>query len=313
MFDFDSTDFPQKLRNAMDLVEARLAVGAGRVFQDDVGAAVLISDWVAIGVDWTNLTVLPADQMPGLDGAYDASEDRIFISDRLLDTTSSVQRLSDVLAEELGHRIDARLGMGDTLGDEGAAFATALRGDTAEILPDDTSTTGLETAVTVSDSGGFEGSSEFLTLEGTGGGTITFFYQHFTIPDRFIIVYEEELLDTGFTGGSRSGTINLPEGTSDQLLINMITDDANTGWNYSVTVESGDCPDTGVYTLVGETNEFEMDPDDPDSCITNGTVTVGRNDGLGTVLRTTGTSAAEHTATSYSARGGTSFLTIGGG
>ena len=131
MLDFGSDGLPRKLRDAMDLVEARLTVKAGKVFQDEAGAAVLIGKWISEGADWTNLTVLPTDQMSTFDGAYDASEDRIFVSQRLLDPSVSVQRLSDVLAEELGHRIDSRLSLGDSPGDEGAAFAAALRGDTA--------------------------------------------------------------------------------------------------------------------------------------------------------------------------------------
>ena len=78
----------------------------------------------------------------------------------------------------------------------------------------------------MSDSGGYEGSSQTLTLETTEGGTLTYRYEHYTITDRSVIRYEgKDLLDTGFTGGSATGTIEIPAGDSDQIEILVITND----------------------------------------------------------------------------------------
>lgn len=303
---------PVKLADAASLVESRLNSSAASAFSNESAAAGLISEWIEHGVDWSRLKVVAANEIPGLDGAYDASNDLIIISDALLSDTVSVNHLSDILAHELGHRIDARIDGGDTTGDEGAAFAAALRGEIIAPPAESDRSDGLETAVSVSDSGGFEGSNQTLTLEGVNGSIITYSYEHYFIPDRFIIRYEGlDLLDTGFTGGSRTGTIELPAGQSDQLTILMVTDDAGTGWNYNVSVESGECADTGNYVLTGVTNPFEPKADDPDICETTGTVTVARKDGVGTILRVADTSFAEHTDTLLTTRGATVFAPIG--
>ena len=67
----------------------------------------------------------------------------------------------------------------------------------------------------VSDSGGYEGSYKSIILESNGGGTAQYFYQHYTIPDNFIIRYEgKNLLKTGFVGGNNTGTVQIPAGNS---------------------------------------------------------------------------------------------------
>ncbi|WP_157736128.1 hypothetical protein [Granulosicoccus antarcticus] len=61
-------------------------------------------------------------------GAYDASNDRILLSKELLNGDAG--QALDVLTEEIGHSLDARLNTSDTAGDEGAVFARLSRGDT---------------------------------------------------------------------------------------------------------------------------------------------------------------------------------------
>ncbi len=61
-------------------------------------------------------------------GAYDAANDRILLSRELLGGDAG--RALDVLTEEIGHGLDARLNSLDTAGDEGAVFARLSSGDT---------------------------------------------------------------------------------------------------------------------------------------------------------------------------------------
>lgn len=97
-------------------------------------------------------------------------------------------------------------------------------------------------ATSLSRSGGYEGSSETLTLDSVSGAVIRYSYEHYSIPDRFQLLYEGKLIfDTGFVGGGRSGTIKLPTGgTSKTVQVIVATDDVGTAWDYSVTAESVD-------------------------------------------------------------------------
>ena len=58
-------------------------------------------------------------------GAYDAANDRILLSRELLGGDPG--RALDVLTEEIGHSLDARLNSLDTAGDEGAVFCAAIQ------------------------------------------------------------------------------------------------------------------------------------------------------------------------------------------
>ena len=78
----------------------------------------------------------------------------------------------------------------------------------------------------VSDAGSFVNRTQILTLESTAGSTLTYSYEHFTIPDRFVISYEgNTLFDTGFTGGSTTNTIEVPAGTSNGVQVSIFTND----------------------------------------------------------------------------------------
>jgi uncharacterized repeat protein (TIGR01451 family) len=132
--------------------------------------------------------------------------------------------------------------------DEGAIFSALVRGETLDEnqlqqlrAENDTATITLDgqfiqiEKAAVSDSGGFEGSQKSITLDSNGGRVASFRYEHFTIPDNFIIRYEgKNILETGFVGGSRSGTVQIPKGNSNQLEVIVATDDEGTAWNYTV-------------------------------------------------------------------------------
>jgi hypothetical protein len=82
-----------------------------------------------------------------------------------------------------------------------------------------------------SDAGG-QGTFSRLVDVGEGFGTFNFFYQAFTIPDRFIISGAAQF-DTGVVSGSANVTITK---TSDSRWITVRVEGplAGTAWNYSV-------------------------------------------------------------------------------
>lgn len=265
---------------------------ATQIFEDNSSALEILNEWVENSDSWGTIEILPSDQMEGLDGAYSGALDRIFLSSDLFDDNTSEARLLDVIIEELGHRLDALTSSTDTQGDEGKYFAAALRGesvvssgaeDDAVVLDAQGTEIPVEAAVSISDGGGFEGSNQFITLESLDGGVITYRYEHFRIPDRFIIRYEDQtIFDTGFTGGSRTGTIELPAGTSDQLQIIMATNDSGTAWNYDVSVDT-ECAPVEPWIFTAEGGDFEVNSDG--DCVYDGTVIIGRSDGTGAMLR----------------------------
>jgi uncharacterized repeat protein (TIGR01451 family) len=196
-----------------------------------------------------------SDEINGANGAFAQDTNRIYLSQEFVtENQLNPQSIAQVLVEEIGHFIDAQINPFDAPGDEGAIFSALVRGETlaGEQLQqlraeDDAATVTLDGQVitieqaTVSDSGGFEGSKKTLTLETNGGGIAKYSYEHFVIPDNFIIRYEgKNILDTGFVGGSRSGTVQIPKGNSNQLEVVVATDDEGTAWNYTVeTLNNG--------------------------------------------------------------------------
>ncbi|MCA9199492.1 MAG: DUF11 domain-containing protein [Planctomycetales bacterium] len=144
----------------------------------------------------------------------------------------------------------------------------------------------LLTGNTISDSGGFEGSQKTLELETNGGGILEYRYEHYTIPDNFIIRYEgKNLFETGFVGGRKSGKIQIPEGQSKQIEVIVATNNQGTAWNYTVSADT--CGDTGDFILELANGEFEAQTaaDGSVKCVGTGTVFVGRSDGISRMLR----------------------------
>ena len=300
--------------------------GASTVEQIFGGGSALdqeIDAWRQGPIPFPDIRIVAPSVLPDADGAYVATDDAILVSEALFDATGAARsesRLVDVLLEEFGHRVDAVVNQADTAGDEGLAFAAAARGEPAPIAATgggvDRGTVTIdgvaveaEFATSVSDSGGFEGSSQTLQLESTDGGTLTYRYEHFTIPDRFIIRYEgQTLLDTGFTGGSERGTIEIPAGTSDQIEVRVVTDDAGTAWNYDVTAVP--CADVTPLVVTSLGAPFERNAD-TGQCETDATVTVGRIDGTDPLLRAENGSAA-YDRNSISLSNAVFFAAVGG-
>jgi peptidoglycan/xylan/chitin deacetylase (PgdA/CDA1 family) len=97
---------------------------------------------IAFGSSWSldNASVLVADlaegkiptieviaDLGGAQGAYATVGNKIYLSERfLLANQANPQAIADVLLEEIGHSIDARLNVRDSAGDEGAIFAALV-------------------------------------------------------------------------------------------------------------------------------------------------------------------------------------------
>ncbi|WP_316015721.1 hypothetical protein [Roseobacter sp. HKCCA0434] len=284
------------------------------IFGDSDGIGALLASIADGETVLPPVEVVPADVLAGADGAFVAATGQILISSALEDASDA--RILDVLAEELGHLFDAMLNTADTPGDEGAAFAAWLRGEPAR-APGGSEDHGTitfegeilaaEFATSVSDSGGYEGSNQTLTLESTEGGTLTYRYEHYRITDRFVIRYEgQDLLDTGFVGGSATGTIDIPPGDSDQLEILVITNDQGTAWNYDVTAET--CPQPAPLHVTSLGADFEFADG---KCSADATVTVGREDGTDPLIRYAGGSAS-FDRSSVALTSGTFYATVGG-
>jgi hypothetical protein len=204
--------------------------------------------------DLPQIEIRSSQEINGALGAFSRDTNRIYLAQEFIsENQSHPEIIAQILLEEIGHWVDSRINVADTPGDEGKIFTALVQGQTlsAEQIQqlkttDDTATVTIDGQVieieqaSVSDGGGFEGSEETLTLDSKGGVTLKYSYEHYTIPDNFIIKYDgQTLLDTGFVGGSKSGTVQVPKGNSNQVQVIVATDNEGTAWNYTVeTVET---------------------------------------------------------------------------
>jgi len=166
--------------------------------------------------------------------------------------------------------------------------------------------------ISISDSGGYEGSNQTLRLGGNGGGTIEYSYEHYWIPDNFIIRYDgNTLLETGFVGGSRSGRIQVPKGNSNTAQIIVATNDEGTAWHYTVTAYV--CPDTSPFKIElagGAEFTHTVGPNGDMVCHGTGTIYIGRIDGIARMLRVNGSVEFDKNGMKLN---GTVFSEIGAG
>ncbi|NJO63310.1 MAG: DUF11 domain-containing protein [Richelia sp. RM2_1_2] len=299
------------LKTALETVQGDL-----QIFADDsdfTGKMQLaFGDWINI-IDlqkaWRSgdfssfplIEILPANEINQANGAFAAATNTIYLAQEFLSqNVENPDAIIDVLLEEIGHSVDALLNASDSPGDEGAIFSALVQ---REILDgyqleqlkaeDDTAIASLdgqlieiEQATTGFVSGGFEGSSQILKLDSKGGGTANYFYEMYFIPDQFILRYEgKEILNTGFVSGSKTGQVQIPQGNSDELEVILATNDEGTAWDYSVTTE--DCADTTPFLIELAGGEFE-DTDGDGDCEGQGTVYIGRTDGIARMLRVDG-------------------------
>jgi len=134
-------------------------------------------------------------------------------------------------------------------------------------------------SIKISDSGGYEGSAQLLRLSTRNGGILNFFYEHYGIPDRFIIRYDGlTLLDTKFVGGSRTSAIEIPAGNADDISVVVATNDTGTAWNYWVEFLGTECQPPVPWTVSALTGEIQHN-DQTDRCEATGNISLGRLSG----------------------------------
>jgi hypothetical protein len=104
--------------------EAKMRVAFGEDFQ--VGARDFQQDWRMPQIEVRN-----GADIAGVNGAYSGATHTIYISREFLES-SSVEAVSGVLLEELGHAIDWQWGDTDAPGDEGAIFSALVRGESLD-------------------------------------------------------------------------------------------------------------------------------------------------------------------------------------
>jgi uncharacterized repeat protein (TIGR01451 family) len=220
--------------------------------------------WKTGDIVLPNIEILTSTELNGAYGAFSQDTGSIYIAQELLESNFA-ELVTAVLLEEYGHYLDTKLNNTDSPGDEGAIFSALVRGKTptsAQIQQlkseNDQTTITLKHQLiqieqaSVSDSGGFEGSFQTITLDTNGGGIATFEYEHYFVPDNFIIRYEgNNILETGFVGGSRQGTVEIPQGNSNQLEVIVATDDEGTAWDYTVKTLTPGLNIQDAYVAIG--------------------------------------------------------------
>ena len=79
--------------------------------------------------DIPSVKVVSSAEIGGANGAFAAATDTIYLSKEFLArNATNPAAVADVLLEEVGHSVDARLNVTDTPGDEGAIFAAVVQG-----------------------------------------------------------------------------------------------------------------------------------------------------------------------------------------
>lgn len=95
---------------------------------DAAGAKALAEEWYKGDFgDIPPVKVVSSAEIGGANGAFAAATDTIYLSRELL-AGGNLEAVADVLLEEVGHSVDARLNVTDSPGDEGAIFAAVLQG-----------------------------------------------------------------------------------------------------------------------------------------------------------------------------------------
>jgi Peptidase family M23/FG-GAP-like repeat len=95
----------------------------------------LQKDWLSGDFsDIPDVRILSADVLSAANGAYSSETDTIYLSrDFLMENAANPAAVADVLLEEYGHAIDAKINTVDSDGDEGEILASVVRG---EVLSD---------------------------------------------------------------------------------------------------------------------------------------------------------------------------------
>jgi Ca2+-binding RTX toxin-like protein len=96
---------------------------------DALAATSLAKDWA--GGDFSKLPEIEirnGSEINGAKGAFARTNNTIYLSQEfLIQNISNSRKIADVLLEEIGHFVDARINSSDAAGDEGAIFASLVR------------------------------------------------------------------------------------------------------------------------------------------------------------------------------------------
>ena len=99
---------------------------------DSAKAATLRSQWQSGNFSQSpKIEVISSNVLGSANGAYSASTNKIYLSDRFVATAGRVS-LESVLLEAFGHFVDAQVNSSDSTGDEGAIFAALVLGQTLD-------------------------------------------------------------------------------------------------------------------------------------------------------------------------------------
>lgn len=103
--------------------ESIFGVGAYTKIQELVGPSISENESL---VDALGLNVVRVDNITGLEtAAYGGADNTIYVDGNFIDNSATWQ-IAHVLVEEIGHAIDARINLVDSLGDEGEIFASLV-------------------------------------------------------------------------------------------------------------------------------------------------------------------------------------------
>jgi pimeloyl-ACP methyl ester carboxylesterase len=97
---------------------------------DAAAAKALAEEWFQGDFsDIPPVKVVSSAEIGGANGAFAAATDTIYVSRELLaENAANPAAVADVLLEEIGHSVDARLNVTDSPGDEGAIFGAIVQG-----------------------------------------------------------------------------------------------------------------------------------------------------------------------------------------
>jgi len=97
---------------------------------DAAGAKALAEGWFHGDFsDIPPVKVVSSAEIGGANGAFAAATDTIYLSQEFLArNAANSAAVADVLLEEIGHSVDARLNVADSPGDEGAIFGAVVQG-----------------------------------------------------------------------------------------------------------------------------------------------------------------------------------------
>lgn len=76
----------------------------------------------------------------------------------------------------------------------------------------------------------------------TEAGTVTFSYNAYSIPDRFVVkIGQTTMVDTGMNSGSGTVQFEKPQGTA-VVTVTVTSNDSNTAWEYSISCPENPLP-----------------------------------------------------------------------